>query len=82
MKEQDRMSGKDLNDMEISNLPDKELKVMVITMFIKLRRRMNEHSMNVNKESENIRKNQSELKNIITEMKNTLKGIKSRLDDT
>jgi len=36
--------------MEISNLPDKEFKVMVINMLTKLRRRMDEHSENFNKE--------------------------------
>lgn len=45
MKEQDKISGKkkDLNDTEISNLPDKEFKVMVIKMFTVLRRGMDEH---------------------------------------
>ena len=42
--------------MEISNLPDKELKVMVIKMLTELGRRMEEHSENFNKELENIRK--------------------------
>lgn len=36
--------------MEISNLPDKELKVMVIKMLSDLRRRMDEYSENFNKE--------------------------------
>ena len=68
MKEQDTTSGKNLNETEISNLPDKEFKVMVIKMLTKLRRRMNEHSENVNKETENIRKYQTE----VTELKNTI----------
>ena len=70
--------------MKISNLPDKEFKVTVIKMFTKLRRRMNEYSVNFNKEMENIRKYQidiTELKNTITELKITLKGFNSKLDE-
>lgn len=33
MKEQDNTSEKDLNEMEIINLPDKELKEMVLRML-------------------------------------------------
>lgn len=69
--------------MEISNLPDKELKVMVIKMFTKLGRRM----MNTEfQQRENIRQYQTEvteLKNMITEMKNTLEdeGFNSKEDE-
>ena len=31
------------NEMELSNLPDKEFKVMVIKMLAKLEKRMDEH---------------------------------------
>ena len=37
--------------MEISNLPDKYFKVMVIKILIKLRRRMDELSKNLNKQN-------------------------------
>jgi len=40
MKEQDKTSEKDLSEMEISNLPDKVFKVMVIKMLLELGRRM------------------------------------------
>ena len=73
---------KTLTKLEISNIPSKELKVMIIKMLTDLRRRMDEHSENYNKELENIRKNPSELKNTINEMKNILEEINSRLDDT
>ena len=64
--------------MEISNLPHKEFKVMVIKMLTDLRRGMEEHSENFNKEIENLKYNESELKNTITEMRNTLR--ESRAD--
>ena len=49
-KEQDKNPEKDLNEMEISDLPDKELKIMVIKMHTKVRRTMYEQSENFNKE--------------------------------
>ena len=36
MEEQDKTSGEKLNEMEISNLPDKEFKVMVMVMLTEL----------------------------------------------
>lgn len=69
MKEQDKISEKELNTMEISNLPNIEFKVMVIRMLTELRRRMVEHSESFNKKTENLIKNRSELKNIRSEMK-------------
>lgn len=54
---QDKTSEK---EPEISNLPDKELKVMVIMIFTG---RMDECTKNFNKDVENRKKNQSELKN-------------------
>lgn len=42
--------------MEISNVPDKEFKVMIIDMLIELRRRMDESSENFIKVLENILK--------------------------
>ena len=35
------------NEMEISSLPNKEFKVMIIKMLIELRRRMDRHSENL-----------------------------------
>ena len=37
-KEQDKTSEKELNNREISNLPNKSFKVMAVKMFTKLRR--------------------------------------------
>ena len=48
MKEQDK-TPEELSEMEISNLPDKEFKVMIIKMLNKLRRRIAEHSEKFNK---------------------------------
>ena len=83
-KEQDKIP-EELSEVEISNLPNKEFKVIIIKMFKELRRRLDEQSEKLkvfNKELENIKRKQKEIKNIITEIKSTLEGINSRLDDT
>lgn len=70
--------------MEETNLPDKELKITVIKMLIKLERRMDAHSESFNKKMGNTRKNQAEvkeLKNTIAKLKNTLVQFNSRLDE-
>ena len=70
--------------MNISNLPDRAIKVMIIKKLTKLGRRMDKHSENINKEIESIRKYQpevTELKNTINELKNTLESFNSRLDE-
>lgn len=50
MKEQNRTSGKILNEMQKDNLPNRVFKVMVIKMFAELGRTMDKHSENFNKE--------------------------------
>ena len=40
MKGQDKIPGKQLNEMKISNLPEKEFKIMVVNMIQDLRKRM------------------------------------------
>ena len=67
MKEQDKTPEEELSKVEISNLPDKEFKLMIITMLHEFRR-MDEHSVKFNKELENTKKNRSEPKNITTEI--------------
>lgn len=74
MKEQHPPQRKIFNEMEISNFPDEEFKVIVIRMFIKdahLGRRIEDHSENFNKV---LKKNQTEMKNTITEMKKYTRG--------
>ena len=68
MKEQDKIPEEELSKVQLSNLPDKEFKLMIIKMLHEFRRRMDEHSVKFNKELQNIQKNQSELKNIMTEI--------------
>ena len=61
MKEQNKISEK-LSQMEKSNLPNKELKVMIIKKLIELGKRIDEYSERLNKQLENIKNNQTEMK--------------------
>ena len=67
--------------MEISSIPDKELRVMILNVLASLGKRVEKLCETFNKDIENIKKNQLELNNTITKMKNTLEGINSRLVD-
>ena len=60
----------------MSNLPDKDFKVMVIKTLTEIGRRMDEHSKNFNKME--TRKCQIEITDTITELKNALVGFNSR----
>ena len=83
-KEYENTSEKHLNEMGVTDLPNKEFKVMVINMLIGLRRKMDKHSQNFNKELESTRKYETvvtDLKSTITEMKNILEKFKNRLDE-
>lgn len=79
IKGQDKTPRKDPNKMEVSNIPDKDFKIIVIKMLTELGKKMEEHTKNFKKRNY---KKESKLMNTKTEMKNTLEGIKSRLNDT
>ena len=40
MKEQDKTPGKQLNEVEIGNLPEKEFRIMIVKMIQDLGKRM------------------------------------------
>ena len=52
MKEQEKIT----NETKINNLPDKEIKALVIRMLNELWKRIDEHNENFNAELENIKK--------------------------
>ena len=43
MKDQNKTSGEELNEVEISHQPKKVFKVLIVMMLNELRRRMDEH---------------------------------------
>ena len=82
INEQEKSLEKKKKEMEISNMPDKEFKEMIIRISTKLERWIEELRENLNKELKGIIKDQAELKNTITKMKNTLKGVNNILTNT
>ena len=69
MKGQDS-APEELDEMEASNLSDREFGVMIIRTLNSMK-----------KDIETIKKDQSEIKNAVSKINNTLKGINSRLDE-
>ena len=75
---QDKTPEKKLNEVETSNLPEKEFRIMIVKMIQKLGKRM---EAKIGKVQEMFTKNLEELKNKQTEMNNTLSGINSRITE-
>ena len=87
MKEQDKTPEKQLNEVDIGNLPEKEFRIMIVKMIQDLGKRMEAKIEKMqemfkkdqeeleNKNLEELKTKQTEMNNTITEMKNTLEGI-------
>ena len=69
MKEQDKTPEKQLNEVEIGNLPEKDFRLMIVKMIQDLGKRM---EAKIEKMQEMINKDLEELKNKQTEMNNTI----------
>ena len=82
MKEQDKTPEKQLNEVEIGNLPEKEFRIMLVKMIqdLRIRKEAKIEKMQemFNKDLEELKNKQTEMSNTVTEMKNTLEGINSR----
>ena len=70
MKEAENSSVEKLQEMDSSNLSDKEFRIMTIRILNSMK-----------KDIEAIKKDQSEIKNAIYEVNNALAGINSRIDE-
>ena len=85
MKEQDKTPEKQLNEMEIGNLPEKEFRIMIVKMIQDIGKRMEAKIEKLqemfNKDLEELKNKQTEMNTTITEMKNILKGINSRITE-
>ena len=83
MKKQDKIPEKQLNEVEIGNLPEKEFRIMIVKMIQDLGIRMEAKNEKIqemfNKNLEELKNKQTEMTNTITEMKTTLEGINSRI---
>ena len=88
MKEQSRNSQDQINEEEISHLPEREFRTMIVKMFQRLENimeKMQEAFNTVNtitKDIEEIKNKQTEMNNTITEIKNTLEGTSSRITES
>ena len=90
MKEQEKTPEKQLNEVEIGNLPEKEFRIMIVKMIQDFRKRTEAKIEKMqemfnkdleelkNKHPEELKNKQLEMNNTITETKNTLEGINSR----
>ena len=85
MKEQDKTPEKQLNEVEIGNLPEKEFRRMIVKMIQDLGKRMEAKIEKMqamfNKDLEELKNKQTEMNNTITEMKTTPEGINSRITE-
>ena len=85
MKERDKTPEKQLNEVEIGNLPEKEFRIMIVKMIQDLGKRMEAKIETMqemfNKDLEELKNKQTEMNNAITEMKTTLEGINSRITE-
>ena len=85
MKEQDKTPEKQLNEVEIDNLPENELRIMIVKMIQDLGKRKEAKIEKMQdmfkKDLEELKNKQTEMNNTITEMKTTLEGIDSRITE-
>ena len=85
IKEQDKTPEKQLNEVEIGNLPGKEFRIMIVKMIQDLGKRMEAKIKRMqetfNKDLEELKNKQTEMNNTITEVKNILEGINSRITE-
>ena len=77
MKEQTRNTEVQINEEEISKLPEKEFRILIVKMIKNLENRMEKMQESINKDLEELKNKHTN--NTMTEIKNTLKRIKSRI---
>ena len=77
IKEQEKNPEKQLNEVEIGNLPEKEFKIMIAKMMQDLGKTM---EARIKKMQEMFNKDLEELKNKQTVMNNTITEIKTTLE--
>ena len=78
MKGQDKIPEKQLDAVEIGNLPEKEFRIMIVKMIQHLGKRM---EAKTGKMQEMFTNNLVKLKNKKTEINNTPEGINSRITE-
>ena len=77
MKEHTGNTEVQINEEEISKLPEKEFRILIVKMIKNLENRMEKMQESINKDLEELKNKHTN--NTMTEIKNTLKRIKSRI---
>ena len=78
MKEQSRNTEVQINEEEISKLPEKEFRIMLVKMIKNLENKMEKIQESINEDLEELKNKHTET-NRIAEIKNTLEVINSRI---
>ena len=81
MKEQTRNTEVQINEEEISKLPEKEFRIMIVKMIKNLESKMEKMQESINKDLKELKNKHTETNSIITEIKSTLQGINSRISE-
>ena len=85
MKQQDKTPEKQLNEVQIGNLPEKEFRIMRVKMIqdlgIRMEAKIEKMQEMFNKDLEELKKKQAEMNNTINEMKNTPERINNRITE-
>ena len=72
MKEQIRNTEVQINEEEISKLPEKEFRIMIVKMIKNLENKMEKMQESINKDLEELKNKHVKKNNTITEIKNTM----------
>ena len=72
MKEQTRNTEVQINEEEISKLPEKEFRIMIVKMIKNLESKMEKRQELINKDLEELKNKHKDTNNTIIEIKNTL----------
>ena len=72
MKEQTRNTEVQMNEEQIGKLPEKEFRIMIVTMIKNIENKMEKMQASINKDLEELKNKHTETNNTITEIKNTL----------
>ena len=81
MKEQTRNTEVQINGEEISKLPEKEFRIMIVQIIKNLENRMEKMQESINKDLEELKNKHTEINNTINKIKNTQEGITSRISE-
>ena len=72
MKEQTRNTEVQINEEEISKLPEKEFRIMIVKMIKNLESKIEKRQELINKDLEELKNKHTDTNNTIIEIKNTL----------